>query len=195
MAVTAAVPLTAAPASRQPAIKASRAAARERAFIYPVAAPQVARRVVQGAQRAIRKPVGEEVQVIEGDQRAERHRRVDGAAHRDPEHRAGAQLGQRRDVGPVRDVVPEARVSLAMAGDVQHLDVADRPLRDERLAEVGRDRLRLDLAPSSARAYVPVPVMIPTLTRAVSSVIRARARPPDRHGARQDPWRHLGGRD
>ena len=92
-------------------------------------AARVAGRVVERAERAVGEPVGEEVQVVEDDQRAERQRRVDGAADRDADHRVGAELLQRRDVGAVRDMVREPRVSLAVAGDVQHLDVAERPAR------------------------------------------------------------------
>ena len=93
-------------------------------------------------QLAVAETIGEEVQVVEADQRAELDRRVDRPADRDRDHGVGAEIGQRGDVGPVRDQVGQPAVALAVARDVEHLGAGERPARDLRLAPTGGDRLR-----------------------------------------------------
>ena len=55
------------------------------------------------AQRTVGQAVGDEVQIIEHDQRPELERGVDGAADGATDHRAGAELPQRPDVRAVVD--------------------------------------------------------------------------------------------
>ena len=104
------VAVAAAVAHRQPAARSGvqqRGAQRRRVrvLVDPVPAVVVARLLVERAEGPVGQPVGEEVQVVEADQRAERDLRVDGPAHRDRDSRAGAGLAQRGDVRAVGDVV------------------------------------------------------------------------------------------
>ncbi len=125
---------------------------RERVLEDPVAAATVAGLGVEGAQLAVAEPVGEEVQVVEADHRAELDRRVDRAADRHGEHARGALLRERRDVRAVRDEVREPHVALLVAGDVQHLGARERAARDQRIAPRRRDGL--GAAPLEARQGV-----------------------------------------
>jgi hypothetical protein len=98
--------------------------------------------LVERAQAAVRESVREEVQVVEHDQGSERHRGIDRSADGHGQHALGTELPQRGDVRPVLDLAREPRMSLAVAGYVEHLRVARPPAADERLAEPRADRLR-----------------------------------------------------
>jgi hypothetical protein len=99
-------------------------AGRERVLEDPVTAQRVA-----GSEKNVHSspsPSGwQEVQVVEADQRAERDRRIDGAAHGDADDAAHPLLGQRRDVRPVGDEARQPRVPGLVARDVQHVDAGD----------------------------------------------------------------------
>jgi hypothetical protein len=99
-----------------------------------VPAQRVARLVVERADRAVGQPVGQEVQVVEHDQRPERHGQVDRPAHGHPDHAVGPLLLQRPDVGPVLHLVGQPLVAGLVAGDVQHLRASHPALGDERVA-------------------------------------------------------------
>ena len=80
------------------------------------------------------------MQVIEHDQRSESQRWIDGSTDRAADHRAGAELVQGPDVGPVLDLTRQAHVARTVARDVQQLDAAVLPVRD-----AGRPERRLDV--------------------------------------------------
>src|SRR4051812_47450661 len=114
---------------------------RERRLEDPVTASGRAGRVVKRAQRAVREPVREEVQVVEDDQRPERDRRIDSPANRHREHAVRAELLEGVDVGPVRHLVREPEMTLLVAGDVQDLDAFALTVCDQRFAVRGLDAL------------------------------------------------------
>jgi hypothetical protein len=92
-----------------------------------VPAVVVAGLVVERAQRPVGQAVGEEVQVVEADQRAELDAGIDRAAHRHRQHGVGAELLEPGEVGLVGDVVGEPQVALLVARDVEHVDAANVP--------------------------------------------------------------------
>jgi len=88
---------------------------RERRLVDPVPAARPARLGMERAERPVRQPVGEEVEVVEDQERAELDRWVDRPADRDREDRVGAAIAQRRDVRLMGDVAREPWVPFAVA--------------------------------------------------------------------------------
>ena len=115
----------------------------ERALVDPVPAPLLARLGEQRADRPVGQAVGEEVQVVEDDEAAEREVRVQRAADGDREDRVGAALLQRGDVRLVGDHARQQLVAGTVARDVQHVDAGEAPARDRRRPEARLDELGL----------------------------------------------------
>jgi hypothetical protein len=95
-----------------------------------VAAAGIARLGEEGADLAGRQAVGEEVEVVEADERPELERGVDASAHRQRDHRVGPRRRQGGDVRPVLDVVGEPHVALPVAREVHDVGAGQRAPRD-----------------------------------------------------------------
>jgi hypothetical protein len=102
---------------------------------------------MERAQRPVRQPVHEEVQVVEHDQGAELDRRIGRAAHGHRQNRVGAQLLERADVRLMRHRAAQSGMAFAVARDVQHLGAGERPHADARRTEPRRHVARLAIEP------------------------------------------------
>ena len=103
------------------------------------------------------------MQVVEADQRAELHARVDGAADRHREH--GRRRPSSRERGDVRAVRRRgwtaARGPAPWRETCAHVDAGERAARDERLAPRASRPAPARSPSKPGSAYVPEPVMMP----------------------------------